>query len=174
MCTLLLRATIVWTINRFADLSVDKRGKKPESVLRSALRLLPLHSYSVSGLILLGRFLPNGARPMERRRSMAHWTERRSKTPTGVVLSPRFFLEAAGPETNKYGLCKTLLMITSADREKYVLKTKQDERILEKIKRLEKKKLTKTKKRLVKFCRSQLKDNWRDPMERFIDDMLVR
>ena len=63
-------------------------------------------------------------------------------------------------------------MITSADRKRYVLKTKQDERIVEKIKRLEKKKLTKSQKKLVKFYRSQLKANWRDPLERFIDSML--
>ena len=62
-------------------------------------------------------------------------------------------------------------MITKAERRKYVLKTAQDARILEKIKALEKLRLSKRKKLLLKFCKSQLLDDWRTPLEKFVDKM---
>lgn len=56
--------------------------------------------------------------------------------------------------------------ITKHDRKTYVLKTKQDERILLACKRLEKMNLSKQDWHLVRLIKSQLIDDWRKPLER--------
>jgi len=65
-------------------------------------------------------------------------------------------------------------MVTVAEHRTYVLKTKQDKRILEKIKELEKKRLTASEKKIAALCKSQLEDDWRTPLEKFVDTMLRR
>ena len=57
------------------------------------------------------------------------------------------------------------LTITPYDRKKYVLKTKQDERILLLCKKLEQRQLSKLQRHQVKFVKSQLLDDWRAPLE---------
>ena len=52
-------------------------------------------------------------------------------------------------------------MITKKDKKKYALPTKLDEEILLKIKELEKKKLNKKDKEMLKFIKTQLESNWR-------------
>ncbi|MEW5956069.1 MAG: hypothetical protein AB1626_06075 [Candidatus Micrarchaeota archaeon] len=55
-----------------------------------------------------------------------------------------------------------------------MLKTAQDERILEKIKNLEKRRLTAFEKKVVALCKSQLEDDWRAPLENFVDGLLKK
>ena len=54
--------------------------------------------------------------------------------------------------------------ITKSDKKKYALPTKLDKEILLKIKELEKKKLNKKDKEMLKFIKSQLEHNWRKPL----------
>jgi hypothetical protein len=55
-------------------------------------------------------------------------------------------------------------MITKADKKKYALPTKLDIKILTKIKDLEKEKLNKENKKMLKFIKSQLEYDWRKPL----------
>lgn len=56
------------------------------------------------------------------------------------------------------------IKITKEDKKKYALNTKTDLNILIKIKRLELKKLSRENKRMLKFIKSQLENNWRKPL----------
>ena len=62
--------------------------------------------------------------------------------------------------------------IISKDKERYVLSTDQDYEILGKIKQLEKQKLSNEDKKLVKFIRTQLKNDWRTPIMKLLDSIL--
>ena len=55
-------------------------------------------------------------------------------------------------------------MITEKDKKKYALPTKLDKEILLKIKNLEKKKLSKKNKEMLKLIKSQLEYDWRKPL----------
>ncbi len=66
------------------------------------------------------------------------------------------------------------MLISKSDRKKYVLKTKQDERILEKTKRLGRLARTQPEKKLVRFLKTQLEEDWRTPLEKFVDAALLR
>lgn len=57
-----------------------------------------------------------------------------------------------------------MVKITKADKKKYALSTKLDIKILIKIKELEKKKLNKENKRLLRFIKTQLEYDWRKPL----------
>ena len=57
---------------------------------------------------------------------------------------------------------------------KYILKEKRDFEILEKCKELEKKKLTKDDKLLVRFLKTQLEDNWRKPLLKVLNGLLKK
>lgn len=56
------------------------------------------------------------------------------------------------------------LKITSSEKKKYVLSKDADYEILDKCKRLEKLKLTKEEKFLVKLIKTQLEKDWRKPL----------
>lgn len=64
--------------------------------------------------------------------------------------------------------------ITLEDEKRYVLSTDQDYKILDKIKQLEKQKLGDEDKKLVKFIRTQLKDDWRTPIMKLLDRVLKK
>lgn len=66
------------------------------------------------------------------------------------------------------------MKITPYEKKNYVLADKEDLIILKKIKDLEKKKLSKEDKDLVKFIRTQLKKNWRLPIIRYLNRLLKR
>lgn len=61
--------------------------------------------------------------------------------------------------------------IKSADK-KLRLDEKRDYKILEIIYELEKKKLNKEQKELVKFLKSQLEDDWRKPLLKFLKKLI--
>ena len=56
-------------------------------------------------------------------------------------------------------------VITAQDREKYVLKTERDVRILQMCKDLEEQELSDQDKHLVQLIKDQLIDDWRKPLE---------
>lgn len=58
------------------------------------------------------------------------------------------------------------LAVTERDKQTYVLKTKQDERILLACKRLEQQHLSKRDRHLIRLIKSQLLDDWRTPLEK--------
>ncbi|MFA5134416.1 MAG: hypothetical protein WC505_01355 [Patescibacteria group bacterium] len=58
------------------------------------------------------------------------------------------------------------LAITRRDRTRYVLKTKRDEEILLACKGQEQKQLPPSIRRQIRFIKSQLRDNWRTPLEK--------
>jgi hypothetical protein len=59
---------------------------------------------------------------------------------------------------------------TKTERKKYIFKEKRDFEILKKIKILEKRKnLTKKEKTIIKFMRTQLEDDWRQPLLKLLD-----
>lgn len=62
--------------------------------------------------------------------------------------------------------------ITSREKQKYVLSTDQDYEILGKIKQLEKQKLSDEDKKLIKFIKTQLKDDWRTPIMELLNNIL--
>lgn len=59
--------------------------------------------------------------------------------------------------------------ITSDERRKYVLSTDEDYEILNKIHQLERKELSAEDKRIVKFIRTQLQQDWRSPVIKLLD-----
>jgi len=61
--------------------------------------------------------------------------------------------------------------ITKADKKKYALPTKLDIDILVKIKELEKKKLNKEDKRMLRLIKTQLKADWRKPLIKELNKM---
>lgn len=64
--------------------------------------------------------------------------------------------------------------ITGKDEKRYVLSTDSDYEILNKIYKLEKKKLNNEDKRLVKFIRTQLEYDWRRPINELLDRLLKK
>ncbi|MDP3948162.1 MAG: hypothetical protein Q8P87_00455 [bacterium] len=56
------------------------------------------------------------------------------------------------------------IKITSSDKKKYVLPEDRDFEILDKCKRLEKSKLIQEDKHLVKYIKTQLREDWRKPL----------
>jgi len=59
-------------------------------------------------------------------------------------------------------------------KTKYVLDKEQDKMIFKKLARFEDKKLNKEDKELVKFLYSQLEDDWRTPLKKFIDKLFKK
>ncbi|OHA01434.1 MAG: hypothetical protein A3C12_03040 [Candidatus Sungbacteria bacterium RIFCSPHIGHO2_02_FULL_49_20] len=64
--------------------------------------------------------------------------------------------------------------VTAKDKRRYVLKEKRDYQILEKIYRLEKRDLFVADKKIVNLIRTQLEDDWRKPLLRFITEMIKK
>lgn len=62
--------------------------------------------------------------------------------------------------------------ITPKEEQKYVLSTDQDYEILDKIKQLEKQKLSVGDRKLIKFIRTQFKYDWRTPIMELLDNVL--
>ncbi|MDO8590185.1 MAG: hypothetical protein Q7R69_02840 [bacterium] len=54
----------------------------------------------------------------------------------------------------------------------YILDKEQDKRIFEKLSKFKNKKLTKGQEELIAFLYTQLEDDWRTPLEEFIDKLL--
>ena len=66
------------------------------------------------------------------------------------------------------------MKIKLQDKKKYILADKEDFLILEKIYKLEQKKLSPEDKKLVKFLRTQLEEDWRTPLINFLDKLLKK
>ena len=64
--------------------------------------------------------------------------------------------------------------VKKTDKKKLLLEEDRDYEILEKIYLLEKKKLTKDQKELVRFLKSQLQDDWRKPLLRFVNELIKK
>ena len=64
------------------------------------------------------------------------------------------------------------MILTKAEKKKYVLKDKKDLVILAKVKELEKRKLNKKDKEVVKLIKTQLKDDWRTPLIKYLNKLL--
>ncbi|HJX50306.1 hypothetical protein A3K73_00340 [Candidatus Pacearchaeota archaeon RBG_13_36_9] len=63
---------------------------------------------------------------------------------------------------------------TKSEKKKYVLKEKRDLEILGKCKALEKKKLSKSDKILVKLIKTQLEDDWRNPLLKAVNKLVKK
>ena len=63
---------------------------------------------------------------------------------------------------------------TKAEKKRYVLKDKKDLIILQKIKELEKKKLNKEDKDIIKLIRTQLEKEWRNPLIKYLNKLLKK
>lgn len=59
-----------------------------------------------------------------------------------------------------------------APRTPYILDKEQDKRIYEKLAQFKDKKLTTEQEKLIIFLYTQLEDDWRTPLEEFIDKFL--
>ena len=64
--------------------------------------------------------------------------------------------------------------IISKEEKDYVLSTNQDYEILGKVKQLEKQKLSVVDRRLIKFIRTQLRQDWRTPIIELLNDLSER
>ena len=64
--------------------------------------------------------------------------------------------------------------LTKTEQNKYVMSTNEDYRILKKIKQLEKLKLTKEDKNLVRLIKTQLELNWRKYLIGTLNQLLKR
>jgi len=64
--------------------------------------------------------------------------------------------------------------VTPAEKRKYVLSKSSDFEILYKCKELQRLKLTKQDRFLVKFIKTQLEDNWRRPLLKTLDKLLKK
>lgn len=64
--------------------------------------------------------------------------------------------------------------LTSKEKKKYLLPTDKDFEILAKFKQLEKLKLTKEDKFLVKFIKTQLEKDWRKPLLKVLNQLLIK
>ncbi|KKU93148.1 MAG: hypothetical protein UY53_C0001G0043 [Parcubacteria group bacterium GW2011_GWA2_50_10] len=64
--------------------------------------------------------------------------------------------------------------VKSRDRKRYILSTDQDYQILDKIYKLERKKLSDKDKALVKLVRTQLEHHWRAPIIKFLNQLLKK
>ena len=63
---------------------------------------------------------------------------------------------------------------TAFERKKYVLATQKDIEILGKCKELEKRRLTKEERILVKLVKTQLEEDWRTPLRKAVDKLLKK
>lgn len=54
----------------------------------------------------------------------------------------------------------------------YILDKEQDKRIFAKLEQFKDKKLTPKQEELIKFLYTQLEDDWRTPLEEFVDELL--
>lgn len=66
------------------------------------------------------------------------------------------------------------IRLSAAEKNKYVLKYNEDYEILEKCKKLEKAKLIKQDKALVKLIKTQLEDDWRGYLIKDLDGLLKK
>ncbi|MBW2963484.1 hypothetical protein KY306_01780 [Candidatus Woesearchaeota archaeon] len=66
------------------------------------------------------------------------------------------------------------LKVTALEKKKYALKEKRDFEILDKLKQLEKIKLTKEDKFWLNFLKTQLEDDWRKPLLRMLNRLLKK
>ncbi|MEK6847639.1 MAG: hypothetical protein AABX50_00765 [Nanoarchaeota archaeon] len=66
------------------------------------------------------------------------------------------------------------MKLTSYEKRNYVMNDKNDFVILKKIKLLEKKKLNTKDKKAVNLVGTQLKRNWRLPLIRYLDKLLLK
>ena len=66
------------------------------------------------------------------------------------------------------------IKLTKTERKKYPLPEERDYEILFKCKQLEKKKLTKEDKLLVKLIKTQLEDDWRFPLLKKLNHFLKK
>lgn len=64
------------------------------------------------------------------------------------------------------------LNLTEYEKENYLLKDKKDLIILSKIKELEKKQLNNKQKEILKLIKTQLKDDWRTPLIKYLNKIL--
>lgn len=64
-----------------------------------------------------------------------------------------------------------MLKIKPKDKKKYILTDEIDYQILEKIYELEKCKLFSDDKKIIKFLRTQLEEDWRKPLIKFLDEL---
>jgi hypothetical protein len=67
-----------------------------------------------------------------------------------------------------------MFKITSAEKKRYILSTDTDLEILLKCKQLEKEKLTREDRFLVKFIKTQLEDDWRKPLIKTLNNLLKK
>ena len=67
-----------------------------------------------------------------------------------------------------------MINITKLEKKQYVLKDKKNLMILVKIKELEKNKLNKKDKEIVKLIRTQLKKDWQSPLIRYLNKLLKK
>jgi len=66
------------------------------------------------------------------------------------------------------------MKITKKDKKRYVLKEKRDYLILEKIYQIEKYKLSPADKKLIRFLKTQLEDDWRQPLIKFLNGLIKK
>ncbi len=64
--------------------------------------------------------------------------------------------------------------LTPSEKKKYVLPTDTDYEILDKCKKLEKMKLTKEERFLVKLIKTQLEADWRKPLLKVLNKLLKK
>ena len=64
--------------------------------------------------------------------------------------------------------------ITTHEKKHYIIKDKKDFILLSKIKELEKKELNKRDKEIVKLIRTQLKNDWRTPLIKYLNKLLKK
>jgi hypothetical protein len=58
------------------------------------------------------------------------------------------------------------------NKTSYVFDNEQDKRIFNKLSEFRKAKIGKEQEKLISFLYSQLEKNWRDPLEKYIDQLL--
>ncbi len=63
------------------------------------------------------------------------------------------------------------IKLTNYEKKNYLLKDDKDLMILSKIKRLENKKLNNKDKEILKLIRTQLKNDWRTPLIKYLSKM---
>ncbi|MBS3116117.1 hypothetical protein J4421_00820 [Candidatus Woesearchaeota archaeon] len=66
------------------------------------------------------------------------------------------------------------ILLTKTEKKKYVMSIDEDYKILSKVKRLEKLKLNKEEKFLIKFIRTQLEHDWRKRLIKDLDKILLK
>lgn len=64
--------------------------------------------------------------------------------------------------------------IISGEEKEYVLSTNQDYEILDKVKQLERQKLSVCDRKLIKFIRTQLRQDWRTPIVKLLNTILKK